>query len=60
LPLCESSRDELNLFAGDEVEYVRRQDDLTCYPIRRAVLDLIEMSVNFLSFNGKAELMRMV
>lgn len=48
------------MFQHDEIEYVRRQEDLTCFIIRRAILDLIEISVNHLAFDGKAELMRMV
>jgi len=39
------------MFSNDEIEYVRRQDDLSCYPVRRAVEDLVEMSVNYLTFN---------
>ena len=60
LPLCESSKDELSMFQQDEIEYVRRQEDLSCFLLRRAILDLISAATNHLVFNGKSELMRMV
>lgn len=39
---------------------MRRQDDLTCFPVRRATLDLVAMAAATLSYNGKPEIMRLV
>lgn len=60
LPLCESTKDELHMFQNDGIEYVRRQEDLSCFVVRKAVMGLIETASNSLVFNGKSELMRMV
>ena len=46
LPLCESSEQELNIFQKDETEYVRRQEDLSCYSLRKAVLELLQVHYN--------------
>jgi hypothetical protein len=43
LPLCQSSNTELSLFKEDPIEYVHRGEDLTCEPLRRSILDLIEI-----------------
>jgi hypothetical protein len=41
LPLCQASPQEATLFRDDPVEFVHRGEDLTCSPLRRAVLDLV-------------------
>lgn len=60
LPLCQSSPAELALFKDDPVEYVNREEDLTCEPLRRSVLDLVSIVADVLSFNGKSEMIRLV
>lgn len=60
LPMCQSTPDEMLLFKNDPIEYVRRQEDLSCYLVRRAVLDLVEVSASVLYFGDKSEMMRLV
>ena len=48
------------LLKNDPKEYLLRQEDLNCYPFRRAFLDLVEVSASVLNFEGKSEMMRLV
>lgn len=48
------------LFRDDPIEYVHRSEDLTCAPLRRAILDLAENVAASMSFNNKSEMLRMV
>lgn len=60
LPLCQSTPQELTIFRDEPNEYVLRSEDLSCAPLRRAILDLVESVADALSFGGKSEMLRMV
>jgi hypothetical protein len=60
LPQCQATQQEIALFRDDPLEYVHRCEDLTCAPLRRAILDLAENVAASVSFNNKSEMLRMV
>lgn len=50
----EATAEEHELFMSDGLEYIRREDDLTCYPLRRMALDMLKSIVVNLHFGNKS------
>ncbi len=56
----QSTSEEMSLFMNDSLEYLRRDEDLTCYSFRRMALDLIKSIMTNLNYGGKSELIKFV
>ena len=56
----EVSSEEINLFKNDSLEYIRMEEDISCYRFRRMALDLIAALMINTNYEGKSQLIKIV
>lgn len=60
IPFMESTSEEANLFKTDSLEYLRMEEDISCYRFRRMALDLIASLMVHTNYEGKSQLIKLV
>lgn len=60
LPFMQSTAEELALFSQETLEYIRRDEDISCYTLRRNSLDLIKSLMVNTYYVEKSELIKFV